>query len=77
MRRVSVTEARRQWSKLLTLVEAGEEVVITRYGRAVAHLSPASGWACLPDGAALRAANPPLPMSAGQLLREMRDDYRY
>lgn len=40
MRRVSVTEARASWSRLLAAVEAGESVVITRYGKPVAHLAP-------------------------------------
>lgn len=77
MRRVSVSEARASWPKLLASAEAGEEVIITRHGRPVAHLAPASGAARLPDGAALRAANPALPKSAGELVREMRDEYRY
>lgn len=38
--RVSVHEAKTQLSKLLDLVEDGEEVVINRHGRAVAELVP-------------------------------------
>ena len=37
---VSVHEAKTQLSKLLDLVEDGEEVVIRRHGRAVAQLVP-------------------------------------
>ncbi len=37
---VSVHEAKTQLSKLLDLVEDGEEVVIKRHGRAVAQLVP-------------------------------------
>lgn len=35
---VNVQEAKTQLSRLLTLVEAGEEVVIARYGKEVARL---------------------------------------
>ncbi len=38
---VSVGEARNNLTKLLKHVEEGEEVTITRHGRAVAKLSPA------------------------------------
>jgi prevent-host-death family protein len=38
---VSVHGAKTQLSKLLDLVEDGEEVVIERHGRPVAHLVPA------------------------------------
>ena len=37
---VSVHDAKTQLSKLLNLVEDGEEVVIKRHGRAVAQLVP-------------------------------------
>lgn len=35
---VNVQEAKTQLSRLLTLVEAGEEVVIARYGQQIARL---------------------------------------
>lgn len=38
MAQVNVQEAKTQLSKLLGLVEAGEEVVIARYGKPVAKL---------------------------------------
>jgi prevent-host-death family protein len=37
---VSVHDAKTQLSKLLDLVEDGEEVVIRRYGKAIAQLVP-------------------------------------
>lgn len=40
MRTVSLTEAKAHLSELLDTVEAGEEIVITRHGRAVARVSP-------------------------------------
>lgn len=39
MRTVPVAEAKAHFSELLKAVEAGEEIVITRRGRAVARLS--------------------------------------
>jgi prevent-host-death family protein len=36
-------EGKNQFGKLLDLVEAGEEIVITRHGRPVARLTPHSG----------------------------------
>jgi len=77
VRSVSVTEARRQWSKLLVAVEAGESVIITRYGKPVAHLTPPKGAARLPEGARLRASVPPMRESAGEFIRKLRDDERY
>ncbi len=41
MRTVSLAEAKAHLSELLNTVEAGEEFVITRHGRAVAQVSPA------------------------------------
>ncbi|MEI4273697.1 type II toxin-antitoxin system prevent-host-death family antitoxin [Klenkia sp. LSe6-5] len=38
--RVSVYEAKAQLSALLTRVEAGEEIVISRHGKPIARLSP-------------------------------------
>jgi prevent-host-death family protein len=40
MRIVTVTEARRMWGALLDLVERGEEIIITRWGRRIARLVP-------------------------------------
>jgi len=42
MRTVSTREANKVFSKLLSQVEAGEEVVITRRGKAVVELRPAA-----------------------------------
>ncbi|MDR4307518.1 type II toxin-antitoxin system prevent-host-death family antitoxin [Chelatococcus sambhunathii] len=40
MKHVSVVEARSHFSALLTEVEAGEEIAITRHGKVVARLAP-------------------------------------
>lgn len=77
MRRVCVTEARRDWSKLLSAVEAGESVIITRYGVPVAHLSPPRGTTRFLDRAPLRAGVPPMRDGAGEFIAKLRDDERY
>jgi len=77
VRSVSVTEARRGWSKLLAAVEAGEVVVITRYGKPVAHLAPPGRAARFLDRASLRAGTPPMRESAGEFITKLRDDERY
>ncbi|MCC6195197.1 MAG: type II toxin-antitoxin system prevent-host-death family antitoxin [Burkholderiales bacterium] len=43
MKQFGAFEAKNRLSELLALVEGGEEVVITRHGRAVARLVPAEG----------------------------------
>lgn len=40
MREVGAFEAKNRLGQLLDLVEHGEEVIITRHGKAVAHLVP-------------------------------------
>lgn len=78
---VSVAEAKSHLSEILDRVEAGEEVVITRRGKAVARLKPerrvtATGT----DFEKLRALRDSMPMasvSAGEFIRQMRDDERY
>jgi prevent-host-death family protein len=77
VRQVSVTEARRNWSRLLAAVEAGESVIITRHGRPVARLAPPGGAARFLDRAALRAGVPPMRDSAGESIAKLRDDERY
>lgn len=49
---ISVTEAKGQLTELVRRAEAGEEVVLTRHGHAVARLLPVRP---LPDHAARRA----------------------
>jgi len=63
-------------SELLDKVEAGEDVIIVRHGRAVAHPRSASRQKhppMLDDLAAFRATMPPLRRPSVELLREMRD----
>lgn len=74
---VNLARAKARLSELLDKVEEGQDVVITRRGRAVAHLSPA---VCpqkplpLRELAGFRAAMPQLRRPAAELLREIRDE---
>ena len=61
-------------------VEAGEEVVITRRGKPVAHIRPAvppKKPLPLDELAAFRARMPRWRKASARLLREARDDERY
>lgn len=76
---VNLAQAKAHLSKLLDEVEAGGDVVITRHGRAVAHISavtPPKKPLPLQQLAQFRAAMPRLRRSASELLRETRDEER-
>ena len=73
---VSLAEAKAQLSKLLNNVEAGEEVIITRHGRAVARVSaPEQPRQALPLKrlAELRSQVPSWQGPSSKLLRKLRD----
>jgi prevent-host-death family protein len=79
METVSLAEAKAQLSRLIDKVESGEEVVITRHGRAVARVAPVEQPRKPIDFEALakfRKTVPPLRKSSAELLREMRDEER-
>jgi prevent-host-death family protein len=74
---VNLVQAKAHLSELLDKVEAGEEVIITRHGRAVAHIHPVSRPKhplLLDDLAAFRATMPRLRRPSAELLREARDE---
>jgi prevent-host-death family protein len=76
---VNLARAKAHLSELSDRGEAGEEVVITRHGRAAAHLRPVSRPKhplALDDLAAFRATMPPLRRPSAELLRETRDEAR-
>ncbi|MGH7049120.1 MAG: type II toxin-antitoxin system Phd/YefM family antitoxin [Acetobacteraceae bacterium] len=76
---VSLVQAKAHLSELLDKVEAGEEVVVTRHGRAVARILPAAHPKQplpLDDLAAFRATMPRLRRPSVDLLREARDEGR-
>ncbi len=74
---VNLAQAKARLSEILDRVEAGQEVVITRRGKAVAHVSPAVAPKKplpLADLAGFRASMPPLRRPAAELLRDARDE---
>jgi len=72
---VTLIEAKAHLSELLAKVEAGEQVVITRHGRPVAHLSGiARPKHPVRPLAGFRARMPRLRKSSAVLLREARDE---
>ena len=74
---VTLVEAKAHLSELLAKVESGEEVVITRHGRPVAHLSPVSRpKQPVRSLAEFRASMPRLRKPSAVLLREARDEER-
>ena len=74
---VSLAQAKARLSELLDKVEAGEEVVVTRHGRAVARISPAAKPKKPIDYdklAAFRATMPSLSQPSVELLRAIRNE---
>jgi prevent-host-death family protein len=74
MVQVTVAEAKAKLSGLLDAVEAGEAVVITRRGKAIAELVPrCSVRDLLPQLAVLRASLPEQASSGVETMRLLRD----
>jgi prevent-host-death family protein len=74
MVQVTVAEAKARLSSLLDAVEAGQAVVITRRGKAIAELVPRIPVRdLLPQLAALRDALPEQPTSGVETMRALRD----
>jgi prevent-host-death family protein len=74
---VNLVQAKAHLSELLDKVEAGEKVMITRHGRAVAHIHPAlrpKHPLMLDDLTAFRATMLRLRRPSADLLREARDE---
>ncbi len=74
---VNLAHAKAHLSELLDKVESGEEVIITRHGRPVAHMRQAVSPKKpldLEELAAFRATLPPQRRSSAELLRKMRDE---
>ncbi len=78
MSSVNLATAKAQLSELINKVEAGEEVVITRHGRPVARVVPASQAkqpVPLKRLAELRKSLPPWEgRNSAKLLRELREE---
>lgn len=74
---VNLAHAKAHLSELLDQVEAGEEVIITRHGKPVAHIRQAASSKKpldLEALAAFRATLPPQQGSSAELIRKMRDE---
>jgi prevent-host-death family protein len=74
---VNLVKAKAHLSGLLDRVEAGEEVIITRHGRPVAHIHPISRAERplrLDDLTAFRTTMPQLRRPSAELLRQVRDE---
>jgi antitoxin (DNA-binding transcriptional repressor) of toxin-antitoxin stability system len=77
---VNLARAKAHLSELLDKVEAGEEVIITRRGRPVAHIRqavPPKQPLPLEKLAEFRAGMPRWGEDSATLLRRMRDGERY
>jgi prevent-host-death family protein len=75
MSTVSVAEAKTHLSELLDRVEAGEEVVITRRGKAIARLSSVvPAREPLVSLADLRSSLPRVTKQSAEVVRELRDE---
>ena len=77
MSSVNLATAKAQLSDLINRVESGEEVIITRHGRPVARVIPATPLkqpVPLERLAALRKSLPPRKGSSAEELRKLRDE---
>ena len=78
MHKFTLAEAQSQLGRLIAMVEAGEEVAITKGGHAVVRLvRSASVPQQLPSLEELRARLPVQAESAGEFIRALRDSDRY
>ena len=74
----TLAEAKAQLSRLVSLVEAGEEITITKRGRAVVKLVPSDPpRQQMPSLAEHRAQLTPQTESAGEFIRKLRESDRY
>jgi len=77
---ISLADAKARLSELVDRAEAGDSIEITRRGKAVARLSPATRPRKRIDAALLQALTATMPLqteSAADLVRSMRDGDRY
>jgi prevent-host-death family protein len=75
MSTVTLAEAKTHLSHLLDQVEAGQEVVITRRGRAIARITPVEKpKQPVKSLAEFRSRMPRWRKSSAELLRDMRDE---
>ncbi len=73
----SIAEAKAHLSELLKRAEAGEEIVITRRGEAVARLAPVAAERKPADWARidlLRNSTPQMKTNSAEIVRTLRED---
>jgi prevent-host-death family protein len=74
----TLAEAKAQLSRLISMAEAGEEITITKRGRAVVKLVASDPpRQKIPSLAEHRAKMTPQKESAGEFIRELRESDRY
>lgn len=75
MHTVSIAEAKAHLSEILNQVMAGEEIVITRRGQAIAKIGAIKkSLKPIPSLEKFRSSFPPIPVSSMQVLRELREE---
>lgn len=74
---VTLTEAQTQLDRLVDLVQAGEEITITKDGRAVARMVTTMPAPQLPSLVDFRATQPEQIEPASALMRRLRETDRY
>lgn len=83
MRKVQATEAKTHLAQLLSAVERGETIAITRHGKLVAHLTPAEkqDYAARKEAVerfkAWRASWKGIDMSIEDILAARHEEYRH
>ncbi|MCF8036224.1 MAG: type II toxin-antitoxin system prevent-host-death family antitoxin [Desulfobacteraceae bacterium] len=78
MQKVNVKEARRNISRLLDEINAGEEIIILRRGKPVARMlrieTQEEKPLQFPDRSLFRSKLPPMKQSSASLIRDIRDE---
>ena len=80
MNTMNMADAKAHLSEVLDRVEKGERITITRRGKVVAEIVPPEKILTKIDLAAIRAFAETLPLqkqTAGEFIRQMRDEDRY
>jgi prevent-host-death family protein len=75
MHTVSIAEAKAHLSEILNQVMAGEEIIITRRGHAIAKIGAVKKLLKpIPSLEKLHSNFPRIPISSAKMLRELRDE---
>ena len=78
MQKVNVKDARRNISRLLDEISAGEEIILLRRGKPVARMVQVENDEReplrFPDRALFRSKLPPMKLSSASLIRDIRDE---